>query len=132
MWREGGLGEIYAYLPLVPSNDEQLSKIPPFSRRNPDYGFSIGRGAWSFRPGKWTAIAIRARLNRIGAHDGEIQVFVDGVSVIHATGVVLRERAETVFRGAHVQTFFGGSSAPYASPKNQSAYFGDVSGAVVA
>ncbi|KAF9512951.1 polysaccharide lyase family 14 protein [Hydnum rufescens UP504] len=125
MWREGGLGEIYAYLPLVPSNDEQLSKIPPFSRRNPDYGFSIGRGAW-------------ARLNRIGAHDGEIQVFVDGVSVIHATGVVLRERAETVFRGAHVQTSFwriklvSFRSAPYASPKDQSAYFGDVSGAVVA
>ena len=39
---------------------------------------------------------------------GEIQIFVNGASVTHATGIVLRERTDTVFRGAHVQTFFGG------------------------
>jgi hypothetical protein len=84
---EEGRGEIYAYLPLVPSNDEQLTKIPPFSTRNPDYGFSIGRGAWRFQPGKWTAIAIRAKLNDIGAQNGRSSTFTELFSLNPVTSI---------------------------------------------
>ena len=41
---------------------------------------------------------------------GEIEVFIDGQSVINATGLILRDpsASESRIRGLHFQTFFGG------------------------
>lgn len=41
---------------------------------------------------------------------GEIEVFIDGQSVITATGLILRDpgASESRIRGLHFQTFFGG------------------------
>ena len=41
---------------------------------------------------------------------GEIEVFIDGHSVITATGLILRDpgASESRIRGLHFQTFFGG------------------------
>ena len=69
--RGDGKGELYTYLPKHPSNDASLKSIPPQSIRHPDYGFSVGRGAWTFQPGKWTAVAERVKLNTVGKADGE-------------------------------------------------------------
>lgn len=66
-------GEIYAYLPLVKENTDVLCKVPPKSEQNPDYGFSIGRGAWRFEPGKWTVIAQRVKLNDAGEANGMLR-----------------------------------------------------------
>jgi hypothetical protein len=83
---------------------------------------------------------------------GEIQIWIDGKSAIKVSGVTISETQEdgstSLFRGAHFQTFFGGkeinvdetqahcsitlgSSPQYASPKDQHAYFANVSGAVI-
>ena len=106
--RAGGKGEIYAYIPLLDHNSKRLLDIPPESHKNPDYGFSVGRGAWKFPKGTWTTIAERVKLNAIGEADGEVQLWIDGVSVIHAVGLVLREDVESHIKGMHFQTFFGG------------------------
>lgn len=106
--RAGGKGEIYAYIPLLDHNTERLLDIPPESHKNPDYGFSVGRGAWKFPKGTWTTIAERVKLNNVGEADGEVQLWIDGVSVIHATELILREDAESHVKGMHFQTFFGG------------------------
>jgi len=131
MWRQNGRAEVYAYLPSDEENKKILSKIPPISILSSDYGFSIGRGSWAFVPGQWTTVAIRTRLNTIGNRDGEIEVFINGVSVLKAIGVTIRKDGNTVFRGIHFQTFFGGSSPAWASPQDQSAYFSDISGAII-
>jgi hypothetical protein len=39
---------------------------------------------------------------------GEIQLWVDGTSVIHAAGLTLRDSETSKIKGAHFQTFFGG------------------------
>ena len=109
--RAGGKGEIYTYIPLLDHNTERLLVIPPESHKNPDYGFSVGRGAWKFSKGTWTTIAERVKLNGIGEADGEVQLWIDGVSVIHATGLILREDMEAHIKGLHFQTFFGGGSS---------------------
>jgi hypothetical protein len=46
MWREGGAGELYAY---IPSNQEDGFKNRPDVIANPDYGQSIGRGKIHFQ-----------------------------------------------------------------------------------
>ncbi|KAH7883456.1 polysaccharide lyase family 14 protein [Phlebopus sp. FC_14] len=131
MWRSNGLGEVYAYLPLNETNKKSLLAVPPRSTTNSDYGMSVGKGAWTFEPGVWTTIAERVKLNQVGQADGEVQLWINGVSVIHAKGLVLREDEASHIKGMHFQTFFGGHTPDWASPKDQRAWFADVSGVVI-
>ncbi|KAI0061853.1 polysaccharide lyase family 14 protein [Artomyces pyxidatus] len=131
MWRANGLGELYAYLPLDPTNTARLLAVPPFSHQNPDYGFSVGRGAWRFTSGKWIKVATRIKMNDVGQENGEVEVYIDGESVIRIEGLVLRDDPASYVQGLHFQTFFGGHSADWASPKDQRAWFTSVSGAVI-
>ena len=70
-YSERGMGELYAYLPHEQRNTDQLLPIPPNSIKHPDYGFSVGRGAWSFASGKWTRVLELVRVNTLGEEDGE-------------------------------------------------------------
>ncbi|KAF8578466.1 polysaccharide lyase family 14 protein [Ramaria rubella] len=130
MWRPDGQGELYAYLPISESNTRRLLAVPR-SHQNVDFGFSVGRGSFKFQPGEWTTVAERVKLNRPGRDDGEIELWVDGVSVIKATGLILRETERSTFQGLHFQTFFGGSTPDWASPKDQCALFANVSGGLI-
>ena len=108
--RANGIGELYTYLPLNDTNATQQLKVPPLSVENSDYGFSVGRGAFNFKQaiGNWVAVAIRVRLNDIGVDNGEIEVWIDGCSVILIDSLALRSSTSSVLRGMHFQTFFGG------------------------
>lgn len=119
------------------------------------------------------SVAIRVRLNAIGEEDGmpptasfrqltswlhvsgEIQLWIDGESVIYATGLTIRQSEGGRIRGMHFQTFFGGQSRSislafcslsvfsftkldfvghtpdWASPRDQKAWFADVTGVVI-
>ena len=68
--REAGAGELYAYVPLNDANAAALQAVPS-SHRNPDYGFSVGRGLWTFEAGKWTTVAERVKMNTAGVADGQ-------------------------------------------------------------
>ncbi|KAG0694767.1 polysaccharide lyase family 14 protein [Suillus ampliporus] len=131
MWRRDGKGEIYTYLPMNETNTNALLAVPPYSKVNPDHGISIGNGAWIFEPGVWTTIAERVKLNDIGRADGELQLWINGVCVIHAKGLIFREDETSNIKGMHFQTFFGGHESDWASPKDQRAWFSDVSGAII-
>ncbi|TCD66231.1 hypothetical protein EIP91_001634 [Steccherinum ochraceum] len=133
MWREHGAGELYAYLPQNSSNAEEMVNVPPRSVQHADYGFSVGMGSFYFAPGRWTTVAERLKMNTMGQADGEIEVYIDGISVIRAGGLKLRDDAapDSHVQGLHFQTFFGGHSADWASPKAQRAYFAHVSGAIL-
>ena len=101
------------------------------SHETSDYGFSVGRGAWTFESGRWMTLAIRVRLNDVGTQNGtskscirgafdienfvfyllgEIEVFVDGQSVLLIDGVVLCDDPSARICAIHFQTFFGGLS----------------------
>ncbi|PPR02089.1 hypothetical protein CVT24_011223 [Panaeolus cyanescens] len=133
MWRKDSIAELYTYLPLTSCNAKQLGAVPPLSMQNPDYGFSVGRGAFNLEAavGNWVAIAFRIKLNDIGSENGELQLWVDGVSVISIDGLCFRESDESKIKGMHFQTFFGGHSEEWASPKDQRAWFADVTGVIV-
>lgn len=127
-YRAESAGELYTYIPLTPGNSSRLLAVPPVSRANADYGFSVGRGSFHLdvAVGKWVSISFRVKMNDIGAENGkysspgleilplslnisgEIQVWVDGVSAIFVTRLVLRESENARIKGMHFQTFFGG------------------------
>lgn len=65
-----GLGEVYTYLPLTEVNADVLKSVPPKTIENPDYGFSVGRGAWTFQAGAWNTVAELIKLNNPGQNDG--------------------------------------------------------------
>jgi hypothetical protein len=112
MWRKDGEGEVYTYLPpSFSANDVQCS-VKPFSTCNPTYGASVGRGSYKFPPGVRTTVAQRVRLNTVGETDGQIQLFVNGESVINVDGLVLRRSEDGKIRGIQMQTFFGGMTVP--------------------
>jgi hypothetical protein len=154
MWRTPtngvAAGELYTYLPPSFKENEKLCTVPPYSDCNPVYGASVGRGAYQIPTGKWVTLAQRVRLNDVNEANGQIQVFVDGKSVISVSGLVLRNSDAGKIRGVFGQTFFGGSSQllltsdmlfsdvrlltgskpEWASTKDQNAYFADFSVAI--
>jgi len=135
MWRTDGMGEMYTYLPDYEVEGFEANKnvcdIAPFSTCNPTYGASVGRGSFTFPTGAWTTVSQRVQLNDVGQANGELELWVNGESVIKASGLILRDSAEGKHRGIMMQTFFGGSDSSWASPKTQNTYFSDFSVAIL-
>ena len=125
MWRKGGLGEFYTYLPpyTVPGYEanEAQCHVHPYSECNPEYGNSIGRGAFKFTSGQRGTVAMRVLLNNPGVSDGEIELWYNGESVISLGGLIIRDSDEGRIQGLMMQTFFGGkwrrrAFRPWAGP----------------
>ncbi|KAK7037938.1 polysaccharide lyase family 14 protein [Favolaschia claudopus] len=135
MWRTDGMGEIYSYLPNYEvegfAANKKVCDVQPMSECNPTYGASVGRGSFTFPAGEWTTVSQRVKLNDVGKANGEMQLWVNGESVIDVSGLILRDSAAGRHRGIQMQTFFGGSHPEWASPKTQSAYFSDFSVAIL-
>jgi hypothetical protein len=110
MWRSGGRGEVYAYIP---------SSI--------EHGTSFGRGSWSFATGRWQRISQYLKLNTPGQADGQFKVWLDGNLVYEVSNVELRTVDSLKINGFLVHTFFGGNDQSWASPKDQSIWFSDFS-----
>ncbi|KAJ7643650.1 polysaccharide lyase family 14 protein, partial [Roridomyces roridus] len=93
--------------------------VPPYSTGNAQYGFSV--------VGRWIILAFRVKLNE----RCELELWVDRQSVISVSGLTLRDSDKSRIKGAHFQTFFGGHEVDWASPKDQRAWFADLSGAII-
>ncbi|KAJ3487085.1 hypothetical protein NLI96_g3771 [Meripilus lineatus] len=130
MWRTNGAGELYTYLPPDFSENQAVCNVPPFSTCNDVYGASVGRGSFTWKTGARTMIGQRVRLNDVGKANGELEMFVDGQSVVNVGGLVLTNSTSGRIRGMQFQTFFGGSDDSWASPKDQMAYFSDFAVAI--
>jgi hypothetical protein len=106
MWRTGGAGEVYAYLP------EQAG-----------YGDSLGRGSWTFSTGEWNEIGQRVELNSPGKADGSVAVTLNGTEVFRQSGLIYRSTPDLHIDGVFFSTFFGGDDSTWASPADQYADF---------
>jgi len=135
MWRTNGMGEMYTYLPDYEVSgfaaNQGVCNVPPFSACNPTYGASVARGSFTFATGAWTTVSQRVQLNDVGQANGELQLWVNGESVINVSGLILRDSDDGRHRGIMMQTFFGGHTSDWASPKTQNAYFSDFSVAII-
>jgi hypothetical protein len=109
MWRQEGQGEMYNYLPPNATANRVQCNVAPFSTCNPTYGASVGRGSFNFEAGQWTTVTQRIRLNSPQKTDGELEIFVNGESKVHVSGLVFRSCDRNRIRGIQMQTFFGGA-----------------------
>ncbi|MBS7791779.1 hypothetical protein KTR66_17395 [Roseococcus sp. SDR] len=110
MWRARGEGELYLYAP------DRAARC----------GDSIGRGSFRVVPMRWVEIQQEVILNRPGAADGVIRLWVNGQRVLERRDLALRESATVRVNGLLFATFFGGSDARWASPRDQWADFAAV------
>ncbi|MFJ8825720.1 polysaccharide lyase [Streptomyces sp. NPDC102467] len=106
MWRSGGRGEVYAYLPT--------SLV---------HGTSLGRGDWSWPAGRWVCVEQSVRLNHPDRSDGSVTVLLDGRRVLRRTGLEFRTTDELRIEGVFFSTFFGGGDPSWATPRAQHADF---------
>ncbi|KAF7290466.1 hypothetical protein MKEN_01499100 [Mycena kentingensis (nom. inval.)] len=88
MWREGGQGELYLYAP----RDKQTSALckDKQSDCNAVYGFSIGRGSFTWATGRWTHVRQFVKLNTDCQQNGVFKLVVNGVTVIHREDIYYR------------------------------------------
>ena len=108
MWRTGGKGELYTYLPPDSPENKAVCNVPPKSECNDVFGASVGRGSFTWKTGGRTTISQRVRLNDPGKENGELEMFANGKSVVKVGGLVLRDSDAGRIRGIQMQTFFGG------------------------
>ncbi|GAA6060927.1 hypothetical protein JCM10212_003835 [Sporobolomyces blumeae] len=113
MFRTGGKGELYLY---VPKNvqPEALCNTPPLSYCDSKYGLSIGRGSWTFERGAWSNIRQEIRLNTPGVADGGFRIFVNDKLVLSSDAVLFRADLAPETTATASSPF---SSLPTAPPK---------------
>ncbi|KAG0749020.1 hypothetical protein G6F57_000491 [Rhizopus arrhizus] len=118
MWREGGAGEAYAYIPTSDSlcNSKQVIC-------NSDYGTSFSRGVIRFSTMKWSQIEIYVKLNSGSNSNGILEVWQDGSLMINQQNIQFRSNQNLGVSSMMFSTFFGGGSSSYATPVNTSTYF---------
>ncbi|CEP18284.1 hypothetical protein [Parasitella parasitica] len=121
MWRDNGVGEVYAYLPSSRQRSDLCDKKVNIC--NPDYGYSLGRGTFKFTAGKWISVRQVLNINTVGKKDGELSLYINGKRVMNQTRLVFRTNSTGRIAGILFHTFFGGSSGSWKTPKTQYTYF---------
>ncbi|GGY11369.1 polysaccharide lyase [Streptomyces minutiscleroticus] len=106
MWRSGGRGEVYAYLPT-----------------SVEHGTSLGRGNWRWPTDRWTCVEQAVTLNTPGSSDGSVEVLLDGRRVLHRENLEFRTVDSLKIEGVFFSTFFGGSDPTWATPRTGHADF---------
>lgn len=123
MWREGALGEVYAY---IPTNQKNFCQTPGVFC-NSDFGTSLARGSFSFLTGTWQTMWLYVALNQDKIANGVVSLWYDGVKAFELTNLEIRD-SDTIesIGGVYFSTFFGGYDKTWASPEDQYSYFRNV------
>ena len=90
MWRQKGEGELYAYIP----KDKQSESLCHHQRNvicNPQYGYSFGRGLFSWKTNAWNTITQTIHLNTVGKRDGTVTIEFDGRTVFTMKSLLYRD-----------------------------------------
>lgn len=126
MWRkeEGGLiqAEAYAYTPCP--QDSSFKDIPNIIL-NSKYGDSLWRGIFNFKKGMWNKVDIELTLNTIS--DGKVNADGKLKMTINETMQEYNKFkwtiTDSVINGITFDTFFGGGSPDWATPRDTCIYY---------
>ncbi|KAL2919234.1 hypothetical protein HK105_200877 [Polyrhizophydium stewartii] len=117
MWRAGGNGEAYGYIPVT-QNDGICSSSNSYC--SADFGTSISRGSFKLATSAWTSIGVYVQVNTPGKPDGSVAVYVNGNRALSFNNVVYRSSSVSdsnlLVRSVMFSNFYGGSTAEWASP----------------
>jgi hypothetical protein len=89
MWRTSGAGESYLYIP----KDVQVSTLCSDSIVicNSAYGYSVGRGKFTWATGQWNTVTQILQLNTVGQLDGVITEQYAGSTAFSLGQLVFRQ-----------------------------------------
>ncbi|RCI00642.1 hypothetical protein CU097_012033 [Rhizopus azygosporus] len=121
MWRKKGEGEIYAYLPY--SSEPASICGGDLNVCNPEYGYSLGRGSFRFKAGKWTHLRQVLTMNTPGKQDGQLVLYANGKKVFTQQKMIFRREPAGRVVGIMFHTFFGGSDDSWETPRKQYSYY---------
>jgi hypothetical protein len=115
MWRDGGKIVLYLYHMDKPSTyGEDVDLVYP----NGDIVYA--------KKGEWYHIAERVKINSDGnTYDGEVQVWVNGVEVLHKTGLRFTSNGDVV-DNFYISTFHGGSNDDWCPTDTCHIWFDDI------
>lgn len=131
MWRRGGWGEAYLYVPHFMQDPEfcalknctGTNTVQPCTSCDYEAGVSFYRGSFVFQTGQWTKLRLHMTLNTPNVTDGVITLDVNGQRVIEFRKLNWRQYANIYIEGVTFATWFGGSDATWAPPFNTYALF---------
>ncbi len=123
MWRAGCEGEVYAY---IPQEENKHIDGAPGVHINNDFGWSIGRGAFSFVKGKWINVELEVRANTPNQKNGVVKVKLDGKDVYERSDLLMRTTDNLKLGRLFFSTFFGGSKEEAEASKDEKMFFGDM------
>ncbi|GAA5952460.1 hypothetical protein JCM21900_005317 [Sporobolomyces salmonicolor] len=148
MWRANGAGEVYGYVPTYDGqcssdvsatdvachgDDEcwssvsllQIQITQPYTRFSSIVSFNCD--SWPFKTDVYNTVTEIAILNSNPGTpceaNGVLEVYAGETLAFERTDVVSRTNASVFFTSLAFSTFFGGSSAAYASTGDVNAYF---------
>lgn len=117
----------------LPENGNNPSGIAQYiySPDQPDqYGampaWNYGGNTFTFTPGVWHLVQSRVKMNTPGKKDGIIQSWLDGQLAYQSTTMRFRDVNTFAIDTFKFETFFGGSTSNFAPPKDEYAYFDDI------
>ncbi|WWC90514.1 uncharacterized protein L201_005450 [Kwoniella dendrophila CBS 6074] len=123
MWRSGGAGEVYAYIPTSQKGFCSQSQVTC----NSDYGTSLARGSFSFVTGQWQTIQLLVVLNEVGTANGIVELWYNGIQALQFQNLVLRTSSNlNSVGGLFFSTFFGGDDQSWATPTDQFTYYRNI------
>ncbi|KAJ8663865.1 hypothetical protein O0I10_000140 [Lichtheimia ornata] len=120
MWREGGGGEAYAYLP----DNSICGKSNTVC--NDEYGISFSRGVIRFKTNEWTKLEIYVKINNATESNGILQVWQDGSLVINQQTLKYRTTNAIAATSIMFSTFFGGGDTKYATSVDTFTYYKNI------
>ncbi|KAG2184010.1 hypothetical protein INT44_009021 [Umbelopsis vinacea] len=121
MWRTGGAGEAYAYIP----HSSDLCSTP-LTMCNDEFGVSISRGLIQFKPAIWSKLQMYVETGTAGQNNGILKIWQDGSLVISRTDLQYRSNNMIQLSSIMFSTFFGGSSSAWATPTTTHTYFKNI------
>ena len=129
-WREKGQGELYWYVNRALQTSAFIKTPGLIHDVNADFGWSIGRGYWTFKTNAWTKLKQVVTLNTFDNNgkplaNGKIVVYVNGEAKLTMDKIALRKTASIKAIGIQFDTFFGGNDAIYETPTTQRVFFKD-------
>lgn len=109
MWRDSGIGELYAYMPS-----------------SQQWGTPLGEGKWNFVPGKWHSVQHQLVLNDPKVKNGKIKIWIDGKLIHKEESLLLRNTIDLKINGIFFSTFFGGNDTTWGASKDCKIYFDEM------
>ncbi|CAF0984409.1 unnamed protein product [Brachionus calyciflorus] len=121
MFGPNGGGYAYLYVSKVANHSAEFCALTTAPNCSPDWGYGIG-GSKYFDKDRWIKIKQLVKLNTPGRQDGRLTIWVDNVQKFDFAKMVYRTGTVPI-SGIAFETFFGGNTADWATPKTVYSYF---------